>query len=62
MSSLQSLVPLIIIGASLILFFKWVGRDMNRQEKNRVPAADGENRAAAGATMEPRPLFARFHG
>ncbi|CDN95067.1 hypothetical protein Agau_L200103 [Agrobacterium tumefaciens F2] len=33
MSSLQSLVPLIIIGASLILFFKWVGRDMNRQEK-----------------------------
>lgn len=33
MSSFESFVPLIIIGASLFLFFKWVGRDMNREEK-----------------------------
>ncbi|EKJ93152.1 UNVERIFIED_ORG: ABC-type spermidine/putrescine transport system permease subunit II [Rhizobium sp. SORGH_AS260] len=33
MSSLQSIVPLIIIGVSLVVFFKWVGRDMNREEK-----------------------------
>ena len=33
MSRLQSIVPLIIIGVSLVVFFKWVGRDMNREEK-----------------------------
>lgn len=33
MSILQSIVPLIIIGVSLVVFFKWVGRDMNREEK-----------------------------
>ncbi len=33
MSSFESFVPLIIIGVSLFLFFKWVGRDMNREEK-----------------------------
>lgn len=33
MSSFESFVPLIIIGASLIIFFKWVGRDMNKEEK-----------------------------
>lgn len=33
MSSFESFVPLIIIGVSLFLFFKWVGRDMNRDEK-----------------------------
>ncbi len=33
MSSLQSIVPLIVIGLCLIVFFKWVGRDMNREEK-----------------------------
>jgi hypothetical protein len=33
MSGFESFIPLIIIGPSLILFFKWVGRDMNRDEK-----------------------------
>ncbi|AYM07206.1 hypothetical protein At1D1460_29640 [Agrobacterium tumefaciens] len=33
MSSFESIVPLIIIGVSLVVFFKWVGRDMNREEK-----------------------------
>ncbi|MDH7804380.1 hypothetical protein P3T31_004448 [Rhizobium sp. AN70] len=33
MSSFESFIPLIIIGTSLIVFFKWVGRDMNREEK-----------------------------
>ncbi len=33
MSSFKSFVPLIIIGVSLVVFFKWVGRDMNREEK-----------------------------
>lgn len=33
MSSFESFVPLIIIGVSLFLFFKWVGRDMNREVK-----------------------------
>lgn len=33
MSSFESFVPLIIIGASLVVFFKWVGRDMNREAK-----------------------------
>jgi hypothetical protein len=33
MSSFESFVPLIIIGVSLVVFFKWVGGDMNREEK-----------------------------
>ena len=33
MSSFESFDPLIIIGVSLVIFFKWVGRDMNREEK-----------------------------
>ncbi|CAH0293672.1 hypothetical protein SRABI05_04435 [Agrobacterium fabrum] len=35
MSSFESFVPLVIIGVSLFLFFKWVGRDMNREEKKQ---------------------------
>lgn len=33
MSSFESLLPIVIIAASLVLFFKWVGRDMGKDEK-----------------------------
>lgn len=29
MFDLQALVPLLLIGAAVFLFFKWVGRDMS---------------------------------